>query len=179
MNEIENYLIEFVCVSFDSQNVDIFDIWRNLQISYSTLTQMIKNVLTISVSNVEIERLFFMTRNVVHYRRFRLIFSIIENVMILKKSYQIIEKFDNLVFEISLKKKISMTHRRSKTRNELTTSIRNAMKMKRRCIMKMMITSLFRSMCRLSLLLMTRFRFLPFLSPRYIIRDRMWMLGLV
>jgi hypothetical protein len=47
---------------------------------------MTKDVLTILVSDVDIKRLFSMTRNVVIFRRNRFYNAIIENIMILKKN---------------------------------------------------------------------------------------------
>ncbi len=46
---------------------------------------MIKNILSISVFDVEVERLFSMTRNVIIYRKNRFHEIIIENIMIFKK----------------------------------------------------------------------------------------------
>ena len=100
MNEIAEYFFELCCVFVDVQNFDVFDLWQNMKNLYSTLTQMTKNVLIIFVFNVEIERIFFMTRDIVHYRRSRLHALIIESVIILKKKYQIVEKFDDLIFDI-------------------------------------------------------------------------------
>ncbi len=48
---------------------------------------MIKDVLFIFVFEIEIKRLFFMTRNVVTYRKNQFFEIIIENIMILKKLY--------------------------------------------------------------------------------------------
>ncbi len=48
---------------------------------------MIKNVLFIFVFEVEIKRLFFITRNVVTYNKNRFLEIIIENIMIFKKLY--------------------------------------------------------------------------------------------
>jgi hypothetical protein len=47
---------------------------------------MIKNILSILVFNVEVERFFSMTKNVITYRRNRFHENIIENIMILKKT---------------------------------------------------------------------------------------------
>jgi hypothetical protein len=46
---------------------------------------MIKNILSILVFDVEIKRLFSMTKNVVTYRRNQFHENIIENIMIFKK----------------------------------------------------------------------------------------------
>ena len=54
---------------------------------------MIKDVLSISVFDVDVERLFFLTRDVIDYRRNRLHKQIIENIMILKKNLQIVKKY--------------------------------------------------------------------------------------
>jgi hypothetical protein len=47
---------------------------------------MTKDVLTILVSDVDVERLFSMTRDVVIFRRNRFHDATIENIMILKKN---------------------------------------------------------------------------------------------
>ena len=54
---------------------------------------MIKNVLNIFVFNVDIERLFFLIRDVIDYRQNRLHEQIIENIMIFKKNLQIVKKY--------------------------------------------------------------------------------------
>jgi hypothetical protein len=80
-NEIFTYLTKSCEQFFES----ILETWRKLQSRFLVLTQMIKNILSIFVFDVEIERLFSMTRNVVTYRRNRFHEEIIENIMILKK----------------------------------------------------------------------------------------------
>lgn len=52
---------------------------------YFVLSRMIKNILSISIFEVEIERLFSITRDVVTYRRNRLRDQTIENIMIIKR----------------------------------------------------------------------------------------------
>jgi hypothetical protein len=47
---------------------------------------MIKNILSIFVFDVEVKRFFFMTKNVITYRRNHFHENIIENIMILKKT---------------------------------------------------------------------------------------------
>ncbi len=47
---------------------------------------MIKDILSIFVFDVEVKRLFFMTKDVIIYRRNRFHENIIENIMILKKT---------------------------------------------------------------------------------------------
>ncbi len=83
MNEIFVYL-EKSCESFER---NILDVWRTLTSRFFALTQMIKDVLFIFVFEVEVKRLFFMTRDVVTYRKNRFLEIIIENIMILKKLY--------------------------------------------------------------------------------------------
>jgi hypothetical protein len=80
-NEIFTYLTESCEQFFES----ILETWRKLQSRFLVLTQMIKNILSIFVFDVEVERLFSMTKDVVTYRRNRFHKEIIENIMILKK----------------------------------------------------------------------------------------------
>jgi hypothetical protein len=47
---------------------------------------MTKDVLTISMSNVDVERLFFIVRDVITYRKNRFHEATIENIMLLKKN---------------------------------------------------------------------------------------------
>jgi hypothetical protein len=81
-NKISTYLTESCEQFFES----ILKTWRKLQSRFFVLTQMIKNILSILVFNVEIERLFFMTKDVIIYRRNRFHENIIENIMIFKKT---------------------------------------------------------------------------------------------
>jgi hypothetical protein len=80
-NEIFTYLAESCEQFFES----ILETWRKLQSRFLVLTQMIKNILSIFVFDVEVKRLFSMTKDVVTYRRNRFHEEIIENIMILKK----------------------------------------------------------------------------------------------
>jgi hypothetical protein len=79
-NEIFTYLAESCEQFFES----ILKTWRELQSRFLVLTQMIKNILSIFVFDVEVKRLFSMTRNVVMYQRNRFHEDIIENIMIFK-----------------------------------------------------------------------------------------------
>jgi hypothetical protein len=81
-NEISTYLVESCDQFFES----ILEIWRKLQSRFFVLTQMIKNILSILVFDVEVERFFSMTKNVITYRRNHFHENIIENIMILKKT---------------------------------------------------------------------------------------------
>jgi hypothetical protein len=81
-NEISTYLAESCEQFFES----ILEIWRKLQSRFLVLTQMIKNILSILIFDVEVERLFSMTKDVITYRRNRFHENIIENIMILKKT---------------------------------------------------------------------------------------------
>jgi hypothetical protein len=80
-NEIFTYLTKSCEQFFES----ILKTWRRLQSRFLVLTQMIKNILSIFVFDVEVERLFSMTKNIVTYRRNRFHEDIIENIMIFKK----------------------------------------------------------------------------------------------
>jgi hypothetical protein len=80
-NEIFTYLTKSCEQFFES----ILETWRKLQSRFFVLTQMIKNILSIFVFDVEIKRLFSMTKDVVTYRRNRFHENIIENIMIFKK----------------------------------------------------------------------------------------------
>jgi hypothetical protein len=51
------------------------------------MTQMTKNIFSISVFDVKVKRLFFLTRDVIIYRRNRFHESTIKSVMILKKTF--------------------------------------------------------------------------------------------
>jgi ABC-type multidrug transport system fused ATPase/permease subunit len=80
-NEIFTYLTKSCEQCFES----ILKTWRKLQSRFLVLTQMIKNILSIFVFDVEVKRFFSMTKNVVTYRRNRFHKKIIENIMIFKK----------------------------------------------------------------------------------------------
>jgi hypothetical protein len=80
-NEIFTYLAESCEQFFES----ILKTWRKLQSRFLVLTQMIKNILSIFVFDVEVKRLFSMTKDVVTYRRNQFHEDIIENIMIFKK----------------------------------------------------------------------------------------------
>jgi hypothetical protein len=81
-SEINEYFSKF-CIS---QN-DIQSAWRALKFTLSFMTQMTKNILFISVFDVRVKRLFFLTRDVIIYRRNKFHESTIKNVMILKKTF--------------------------------------------------------------------------------------------
>jgi hypothetical protein len=81
-NEISTYLTESCEQFFES----ILETWRKLHSRFFVLTQMIKNILSILVFDVEVKRLFSMTKDVITYRRNRFHENIIENIMILKKT---------------------------------------------------------------------------------------------
>ncbi len=81
-SEINEYLFEF-CVS---QN-DIQSAWRALKLTLSSMTQMTKNILSISVFDVRVKRLFSLTRDVITYRRNKFHESTVKNIMILKKTF--------------------------------------------------------------------------------------------
>jgi hypothetical protein len=81
-SEINEYLSKF-CIS---QN-DIQSAWRALKLTLSSMTQMTKNILSIFVFDVRVKRLFFLTRDVITYRRNKFHESIVKNVMILKKTF--------------------------------------------------------------------------------------------
>jgi hypothetical protein len=51
------------------------------------MTQMTKNILSIFVSDVKVKRLFFLTRDVIIYRRNRFHESTVKSIMILKKTF--------------------------------------------------------------------------------------------
>ena len=92
MNEIVEYLNESCFFLMEN----IFETWRLIQSFYFILAQMIKNILNILVSDVDVERLFFLIRDVIDYRRNRLQRKIIENIMIFKKTFQIVKNFSNI-----------------------------------------------------------------------------------
>jgi hypothetical protein len=81
-NEILTYLAESWKQFFEN----ILKIWRKLQSRFFVLTQMIKNILSIFVFDVEVKRFFSMTKNVITYRRNHFHKNIIENIMIFKKT---------------------------------------------------------------------------------------------
>ncbi len=80
-NEIFTYLTK-LCEQFFE---NILKTWRKLQSRFLVLTQMIKNILSIFVFDVEVKRFFSMTKNVITYRRNSFHENIIENIMIFKK----------------------------------------------------------------------------------------------
>ena len=89
MSEVAEYLSEPCCLLFDSPKSEVLGARRSLKPLYPALARIAKSVLFIQVSDVGVERLFSMPRDVVHYRRNRLHAFIIEDVMIPKKVYQI------------------------------------------------------------------------------------------
>ena len=71
-------------ISFFFKNNDILNHWQSQIIQYSIFIMMIKNILTIFCANVEIKRLFNMTKNVINYRWKQLNSYIIEIIMMIK-----------------------------------------------------------------------------------------------
>jgi translation initiation factor IF-2 len=61
---------------------------------------MTKNILKIHVFEIEVKRLFFMTKDVINYKKNELHKSTIENIMILKKTCNM-QKMNNMKTEIS------------------------------------------------------------------------------
>ncbi len=98
-SEINEYLFEF-CVS---QN-DIQSAWRALKLTLSSMTQMTKNILSISVSDVRVKRLFFLTRDVIIYRRNKFHESTVESIMILKKTFDAKRSQETKEISLSLTK---------------------------------------------------------------------------
>lgn len=72
MNEVAEYLSEPCCVLSDSPKSEVLGAQRSLKPLYPALARIAKSILFIPVSDVEVERLFSMPRDVVHYRRNRL-----------------------------------------------------------------------------------------------------------
>jgi uncharacterized protein YchJ len=81
-SEINEYLSK-LCIS---QN-DIQSAWRTLKLTLSLMTQMTKNIFSIFVFDVRMKRFFFLTRDVIIYRRNKFHESTIKSIMILKKTF--------------------------------------------------------------------------------------------
>ena len=57
------------------------------------MSQMIKDILNILVVDVDVKRLFSVTRDVIDYHQNRLKKTTIENIMIVKKNYEVFKQF--------------------------------------------------------------------------------------
>jgi hypothetical protein len=65
---------------------------------------MTKNILSISVSDVRVKRLFFLTRDVIIYRRNKFHESTVESIMILKKTFDAKRSQETKEISLSLTK---------------------------------------------------------------------------
>ena len=80
-NEIEHYLQNSIT---DSREQKFVLMWKSqFNQKYSVLARIIKNILSISVNDVEVKRLFNQNRDIFHYRRKRIQTKIIKTLMIL------------------------------------------------------------------------------------------------
>ena len=106
-NEVSTYLSETNLLAFEN----LLQLWREFVTVYSTMTQMIKNVFSISMTDVDVKRLFFMTRDVITYRRNRFRRRIIERIMIIKRTkwfsknstFEMLSVFVNIINQIMMK----------------------------------------------------------------------------
>jgi hypothetical protein len=94
-NKINEYLFES-CIS---QN-DIQIAWRTLNSTLLIIIQITKNILFISVFDVKVKKLFFLTRDVIFYRQNKFHDSTIKSIMILKKIFD--TNWERDIKEISL-----------------------------------------------------------------------------
>lgn len=81
-SEVANYLSEANLPATE----EILDVWRGLEHIYPAMAQMAKDILSIPVAGVGVERLFSMARDVVTYRRNRFRGRTIERIMIIKRT---------------------------------------------------------------------------------------------
>ena len=106
-NEVVLWLKQSMSL-FEIEN--LLTVWSDMITQYSTLSRMTKDILIISIFDVDVERLFFMTRDVMIYRRNRLRDHTIENIMILKRIDWLAEDFindaDTILFVIAKNMKI-------------------------------------------------------------------------
>jgi hypothetical protein len=82
-NEINNYFVASL-IERNEKTSNVIEYWKSQKTQYSLLVKMIKDVLAISCSNVEIKRFFNLARNVIIYKRKRLNFQTIETMMMIK-----------------------------------------------------------------------------------------------
>ena len=90
--KIKHYLNTLLLFD-NNKNCHILNFWKSQIVQYEILSRMIKNVLTIFLIDVDIERLFNMIKNVVTYWRNWLNFKIIETIMMIKYNMQITTKY--------------------------------------------------------------------------------------
>jgi hypothetical protein len=81
--KIHNYFFVSI-LSMNKKTSNILEYWKIFEIQFLIMTRMIKNVLTISCFDVDVERLFNLTRDVITYRRNWLNSDIIETIMMIK-----------------------------------------------------------------------------------------------
>lgn len=99
-NKIFLWFIAFLKLA---NEINILKIWNILKSRFFTLSRMIKDVLVILIFDVDVERLFFITRNVIIYRRNRFRKHMIENIMIIKHTNWFVEiTMNDVDFNLSI-----------------------------------------------------------------------------
>ncbi len=81
--EIHNYFWKTI-MSINKKTSNILEYWKMSKTQYFIIALMTKNVLTVSFSKINIERLFNITRNVIIYRCDRLNLDTIETIIMIK-----------------------------------------------------------------------------------------------
>ena len=80
--KIENYLKNFVL--FVKNDESFLELWKKINKKYFTVAQMIKNILSISASDVDVEQLFNTARDIYHYHQNHLNADTIKIIILLK-----------------------------------------------------------------------------------------------
>jgi hypothetical protein len=94
-NEISNYFVASL-IERNEKTSSVIEYWKSQKTQYSLFVKMTKDVLAISCSNVEVERLFNLARNVIIYKKKRLNFQTIETMMMIKYNLNYEELNDSL-----------------------------------------------------------------------------------
>ncbi|KAL8975777.1 MAG: hypothetical protein Q9205_008085, partial [Flavoplaca limonia] len=81
-SEVLHYLYN----PYEPGHPDILAICERIKAKYPALARMARNMLTIPIAGVGVERLFNMARDIIYYRRNRFRPQTIENIMILKRT---------------------------------------------------------------------------------------------
>ena len=80
--KIKNYFKNSVL--FVKNNKSFLELWKKINKKYFIIAQMIKNIFSISASNIDVEQFFNTARNICHYHQNHLNANTIEIIMLLK-----------------------------------------------------------------------------------------------
>jgi hypothetical protein len=94
-NEISNYFVASL-IKRNEKTSNVIEYWKSQKTHYSLFVKMTKDVLAISCSNVEVECLFNLAKDVIIYRRERLNSQTIETMMMIEYNLNYEELNDSL-----------------------------------------------------------------------------------